>query len=163
MPSGLISGYLSFSLSSGDLLVLEEVVWFLCILILFGYHYCLSPLGGNQGLYILSPPPSAEIPGSEMVAGQVGGGALSPVCTSGFLALLSLSALLGCWLDEVTPRESSHPGRGLPSRLHGPSGGLDVLLNELTLPFLSSWRLHVHGSQSLGEGAKFSLILFQLL
>ena len=67
------------------------------------------------------------------------GGTLSPACFRGFLTLLSLPALLGCWLDEVTPRESSCPHRGLPSRLHGPSRILDVPMTKC--PFPSSFPL----------------------
>ena len=170
VSSGLNSEYLSFSLWSGDsikfFMLLEEVAWILCILILFGCSYCLSPLGGGQEPRILSPPPSADIPGNGVGMGWVGGGALSPACSPGFLYLLSLSGLLGCWLDEVTPppHKSSPPNWGLHSRLHGPLGVFTVSTNERPLP-----HSFPHGascgcrSQSLGQGVKFSLTLFQLL
>ena len=120
--------------------------------------------GWGEELRILSPLPSAKIPGSGAGTGQVEEGVLSPACCLGLLTLLSLSALLVCWLNEVTPCESSCPGRGLPSRLHGPSGVLDVPINKCLLPHSFPHGASCsHGSQSLGEEAKFSLALFQLL
>ena len=47
--------------------------------------------------------------------GQVGEGALSSLCSQGFLDQLLLSGLLGCWLDEVTLCENfPHPLEGFP-------------------------------------------------
>ena len=49
-------------------------------------------------------------------------GVLSPACSRGFLAVLLLSVLLGCWLHKVTPCKGFRPSRRLPSRLHGTTG-----------------------------------------
>ena len=70
-----------------------DIVWFQ-----------LPPIATGWGLRSMYSEPYffAKIPGSG-AAGRVWGGALSPPCSWGFLALFSLSALLGCWLDEVTP------------------------------------------------------------
>ena len=83
------------------------------ILILFDCSYSLSPLSGGQEY-------SEASAFSRDGAAWVGGGALSPVCSLGFLNLLSQCGLLEFWLDEVTPDESFRHIKMLPSRLQGP-------------------------------------------
>ena len=81
--------------------------------------------------HILSPLCSTKIPGSEAV----------PACTPGFLNQLLLSALLGCWLDELTPHESFCLGRWLPSRLQGSLEVLNVPRTNVHSPVPSLWGL----------------------
>ena len=92
-----------------------------CGIIACGYD--MSPLGRCQVLCILSPLHSAEILG-DGAKHWVGGGSVlsSPACFWGLFTLPLVSAVLGCWLDEVTPVIASHLSRRLSPNLRGISG-----------------------------------------
>ena len=96
----------------------------------------LLPITSGWGSEVIFSEPSAfsQDPRWWSCAQWVGGRVLSPACSQGFLTLLSLSTLLACWFNEVTPCESSPPSKGLPSRLHGPSGILAVPMCECPIP-----------------------------
>ena len=103
------------------MILLEGVALCFHSLVLFDHSYSLSPLDESQEVHILSPLPSAEIPGAGAGLHGLGDGCFLLLALGGFLFLLLLSALLGCWLDKVTPCESFPPSRGLPSRLQEPT------------------------------------------
>ena len=77
----------------------------------------LPPTATGCGLRAAYSEPSAlaEIPGNGAGTGRVEGEVLSPACSQGFLALLSLSGLRGGWLDEITdPPKAFAPLEGFP-------------------------------------------------
>ena len=96
------------------------------------------------------------IPPGSQVLDRCRGGVLSS-------ALFSLSALLGCWLDEVTPEIAFVLVGGFPLGWEGPQGSLMFQWRRLLPHFSLSETIHSPGSQSFGEGVKFSLTLFHLL
>ena len=82
----------------------------------------------------------------------------------GLLALPSLSALLGCWLDEVTPAIAFTLIGGFLLGCKGPQRSLMFPLRGAPSPLSSlSEAAHSPGSQPFGEGVKFCLTLFHLL
>ena len=167
VSSGLISGYLSFSLWSqrfdiifdtaighGSVFSHDGIIWSQLLPIDTGW--------GSRATYSM-PSVFCQDPSCWSWHWAWGGGALSSACSQGFLALLSLSVLLQCWLNEVTSHNSFHPNTGLPFRLWGPLLLFDVHANKVSSSFLPSLRLHGPRSQPFGEGTNFSLTLFHLL
>ena len=83
---------------------------------------------------------------------------------TGLFALTFLSALLGCWIDEVTPVIAFTLVGDFPLSCEGPGGSLTFPLMGPSFPLPSlSEAAHSPKSQSFEEGAKFSLTSFHLL
>ena len=93
---------------------------YLCfhIVVVFDWHFHPSPLGGGQELHMLSLLQSVrQLIGAGLECWVGVSGAFFLLCDLGGFSLcshyLSLSALLGCWIDEDSPVIASHPCVGL--------------------------------------------------
>ena len=129
VSSGLISGYLSFSLWSGDLIycliLLQGVALFFRILALFGCSYYLLPFVG---------PKSLQVKSQGLNPHWAGEGGCFPLHDLRVFSLCSCYLLSwGVGLIRSPPCESFHPSRGLPSRLQGLLGVLDIATKECPL------------------------------
>ena len=143
--SGHNSGYVLFSLWSGDLmncLILE--VWFFPIVILFGCSYSLLPPDGVESCIFWALHLQLRWHGTAWVER----GVLSLACRPGFPDQLSVSGLLGSWFDEVTPHESFHLLEGLSWGCKGPRESWVILWK---------WPLPLSFSQGASQGSNCSL------
>ena len=140
---------------------------FFLILVLFGCSYHLSPLGGGQEPHVLSTLHSTRIPGTGTGAGWVGEGVLSSVCSHGLTCsafTISSPGVLAWWGHPPPPIAFTLVG-GFSLGYEGPQGYL--IFPWSSVPYRLTSLLEETslspGSQSFGEGVRFSLTLFHLL